>query len=131
RAGVHQQQIGLTRVVGRRKAYALPQYVRHAGGVVLVHLAAEGLDEVMAGHTGAGEFYGLGTRAARPCIEYEKRLCSQRVAIGPTGAAVLPPRLPGSGCEGGQVMRVLNRVGQHRRSVGLAAVSIPEISMES
>src|SRR6516162_8014408 len=50
RAGVHQQHIRLVRIFGGSEPHVIAQYVRHACGVVLVHLAAEGLDEVMAGH---------------------------------------------------------------------------------
>src|SRR6185295_6538169 len=49
--------------------------VRHSCGVVLVHLAAEGLDEVAAGlrdARGSGaKFYGLGSGCA--CVLHERR----------------------------------------------------------
>jgi hypothetical protein len=50
RAGVHEEQVRFRRVVGGHEIRAGAQHVRHPGGVVLVHLAAEGLDEVAAGH---------------------------------------------------------------------------------
>src|SRR6516225_4925791 len=50
RAGVHQQHIRLVRIFGGSEPHVIAQHVRHAGGVVLVHLATEGLDEVVAGH---------------------------------------------------------------------------------
>src|SRR5437660_388147 len=71
------------------------QHVRHPGGVVLVHLAAEGLDEVAAGHGRAEEIlpYGdlrKGSAGARPCtaagsvrcrkLEYTQRLTRNRRA---------------------------------------------------
>src|SRR5579862_6584242 len=66
RARVHEQYVRLGGVVGWLKARSLAQHVRHPGGVVLVHLTAEGFDEVVAGHTGTGHgFYGLRTAAAR------------------------------------------------------------------
>ena len=53
RAGIEQQQVGLGRVFRRLIAARDAQDVRHAGGVVLVHLAAEGF-QVNAGHGGSG-----------------------------------------------------------------------------
>ena len=49
RAGVEQQQVRLRGIFGRLVIARCTQHVRHAGGVVLVHLAAEGL-EVYARH---------------------------------------------------------------------------------
>src|SRR6185312_2110704 len=66
RAGVHQQYVGLGRIFRARETDASLEHVRHAGGVVLVHLAAEGFDEVAAGHKqGISQFYGLGHPVAR------------------------------------------------------------------
>ena len=53
RAGVEQQQVRGGRVVRGLVPARLAQHVRHAGGVVLVHLAAVGL-EVDAGHGDRG-----------------------------------------------------------------------------
>ena len=50
RAGVQQQHIGLLRNVGGDQAMRSQEYVRHLGGVVLVHLTTEGLDVELAGH---------------------------------------------------------------------------------
>ena len=43
-AGIEQQQVGLGRIVGQLIALRLAKHVHHLGGVVLVHLAAEGPD---------------------------------------------------------------------------------------
>ena len=48
RAGVDQDHVGLGRVVGQLQAFMLGQHVGHARRVVLVHLAAVGLDEQLA-----------------------------------------------------------------------------------
>src|SRR5256885_17236861 len=68
RAGIHEQQVRLEWVVGGHQIRAGAQHVRHPGGVVLVHLAAEGLDEVAAGPRGCGtKIYLTGALAkARP-----------------------------------------------------------------
>src|SRR2546429_2170298 len=95
RAGIHEQHVRLERVVGGHQIRAGAQHVRHPGGVVLVHLAAEGLDEVAAGHGRAEEIlpYGdlrKGSAGARPCtpagrarcrkLEYAQRLTRTRRA---------------------------------------------------
>jgi hypothetical protein len=50
RTGIEQQHIGLGRIVGSLEPVTGRERVRHARGVVLVHLATEGLDMQLAGH---------------------------------------------------------------------------------
>ena len=50
RTGIEQQHVGLGRVVGQLQAVRYREHVRHAGGVVLVHLTAEGFYEELARH---------------------------------------------------------------------------------
>ena len=64
RAGIEQQQVGLGRVLGRLIAARHAQDVRHPGGVVLVHLAAEGF-QVNAGHGGCYGRNGLFVQGRR------------------------------------------------------------------
>ena len=66
RAGVHDENVGLGRGVGGNQAGTAVQDIRHARGVVLVHLATERLDEIAAGHTWENrEDSGDFTRLAR------------------------------------------------------------------
>ena len=50
-AGIEQQQVGIFRHVHRFQAVGLPEHVLHLAGVVLVHLASEGFDVQLAGHS--------------------------------------------------------------------------------
>ena len=50
RAGIQQQDIRLLRAGNQFQAMGLPQHVRHARGIVLVHLAAVGLDIKLLHH---------------------------------------------------------------------------------
>ena len=50
RTGVEQQHVGLGLIVGRQQVAALGQHVQHLGRIVLVHLAAVGLDEYFTAH---------------------------------------------------------------------------------
>ncbi len=50
RAGVEQEDVGLFRPLGDLHAQSLAQQIHHSGGVVLVHLAAEGTDVQLSGH---------------------------------------------------------------------------------
>ena len=50
RTGVEQQHVGLGLVIGRQQVAALGQHVQHLGRIVLVHLAAVGLDENFTAH---------------------------------------------------------------------------------
>jgi hypothetical protein len=52
RAGVEQDQVGLVHVLRRLVALGGAQHVDHLVRVVLVHLAAEGLDEYFLAHGG-------------------------------------------------------------------------------
>ena len=54
RAGVHQQHVGVRRILGRRQTHSRAQHVRHTRGIVLIHLATKGLDVEEAGHCLAG-----------------------------------------------------------------------------
>ncbi len=84
-ARVEQQQVGLFRILGGLVAAAITQYVRHPGGVVLVHLAAEGL-EVNARHGAASIRNVAATQARRrsagtqktrrKTVTYQARQCA-------------------------------------------------------
>ena len=50
--GIEQQHVGLGRILGGFEPMAGRERVRHARGIVLVHLATEGLDVQLAGHAG-------------------------------------------------------------------------------
>ena len=84
RAGVEQQDVGLRRIVGQLVALRLAQHVRHLGGVVLVHLAAEGLDEEQ--RAWSQDRSGYGWRVHRLCIAQEDRHARIRPVLL-TGAA--------------------------------------------
>jgi hypothetical protein len=45
RTGVQQQYIRFRRILGELQRMGLEQRIRHPRGVILVHLASEGLDE--------------------------------------------------------------------------------------
>jgi hypothetical protein len=49
-AGIEQQDVRLFGIVGALQTVGHAQDIRHFGGVVLVHLAAVGLDVKFAGH---------------------------------------------------------------------------------
>ncbi len=69
-AGVHQQQIGLRRIARLDVAFGHAQDVRHARGVVLIHLAAESLEEIAAGHGRQGVQTGQSTEFGRNTRSY-------------------------------------------------------------
>ena len=50
RAGIEQNHVGVVGARGRHHAVRRVQYVGHLARVVLVHLAAEGLDVVLGRH---------------------------------------------------------------------------------
>ena len=45
RAGIDEEHVGIVRLFGGLQAFGLAQDICHAGRVVLIHLATEGLDE--------------------------------------------------------------------------------------
>src|SRR5882672_11253735 len=114
RAGVHEEQVRLKRVVGGHEIRASVQHVRHPGGVVLIHLAAEGLDEVAAGHRACkSKFYLTVTFAraphafarARPKSRAQGRKLKYAQRLTRTGAGALERNVvveivaaPGTAC---------------------------------
>ena len=69
-AGVEQEHV---RILGPRdelQTMGLPQHVRDTGGIVLVHLAAVGLDEELLGHDETGRRKGSDCPSTR-------RLCQK------------------------------------------------------
>src|SRR5262245_32052931 len=81
-AGVEDDHVGISRVIGRGKAER-GQDVRHAGGVVDVHLATVGLDE---------EF--LGQIAYASALWKERRSSLRKWSMQIPQAPTLPPRTP-------------------------------------
>ena len=78
RAGVEEDQVGLLRVVGWLVAFGGVHDVGHLVRVVLVHLAAKGLDENFAGHGGPPGMRcgGAGRqRAGRRWAGWRRRWC--------------------------------------------------------
>ena len=53
RTGIEQNQVGFFGIVGAGVVFLGLQQIGHFAGVVLVHLAAESLDEYFFGHGGA------------------------------------------------------------------------------
>ena len=96
RAGVEEDQVGLVHVGGRLVALGGVQHVGHLVRVVLVHLAAEGLDEDFAGHgilpcdaqcrSESGTPRRLARRGAAAAGSAAKRRASRHVT-GRSGAA--------------------------------------------
>jgi hypothetical protein len=50
RTGIEQDDVGLLRIIGDLQPVGLGEHVSHLARVVLVHLAAEGLDVYLASH---------------------------------------------------------------------------------
>src|SRR5581483_8404152 len=94
-AGIHEQDVGLRWVVCRCEIDST-QYVPHASGVVLIHLAAKRFDEVARGHR---QFWkrqilrpspGSRTVAANAC-RIKWLSSSRRLRAPPAPARRIPP----------------------------------------
>ncbi len=69
RAGIEEDHVGFSRILGDFHGLVFAQQVHHARAVVLVHLAAMGFDEKLAGHV-----------TGRRCAKNDRRLYAHRRA---------------------------------------------------
>ncbi|MPM32516.1 hypothetical protein SDC9_79079 [bioreactor metagenome] len=87
RAGVEQDQVGFVDVGGGLVALGCAQHVGHLVRVVLVHLAAKGLDKYFLGHDGLSNSVCGGRVGAVVRARSGAHPCCQPCGKPPTGAA--------------------------------------------
>ena len=97
RAGVEQQDIRLLGVVRLDQPVAVLEQIAHARRVVLVHLAAVGLDVQLSAHVALARAAGVGPRyrvkRAGDYTDFAVLNTAFRLAIRGRGGSIPPPEI--------------------------------------